>query len=411
MTDPDLDIVVFGATSFVGKILCQYLTEHFGVDGELKWAAAGRSQLKLDTLRESLGSAATDLKLLIADAADEHSLRRMCDQARVVLSTVGPYALYGEPLVKVCAEIGTDYCDLTGEFQWIRRMIGNYERQAVESGARIVHCCGFDSIPSDMGVFFLQQQALERFGEPCVNIKMRLKGMRGGLSGGTVASLMNICKEVAENPSLREELANPYSLCPADHSFTARQRKITFAEHDAEFGAWIAPFVMAAINTRIVHRSNALSDSAYGDTFRYDEAILTGRGVKGWTLALGTAAGLTGLLLAAAFRPSRWALEKTLPAPGAGPSPQSQARGFFDLRFTGETAAGQKLFAKVTGDMDPGYGSTAKMLAQAGACLALDFAKRDRPGGFWTPSTMFGERLLNRLQAHAGLTFELLDRL
>ncbi|MDH3639947.1 MAG: saccharopine dehydrogenase NADP-binding domain-containing protein, partial [Gammaproteobacteria bacterium] len=214
MTDQDFDLVIFGATSFVGKILCQYLTEHFGVDGKLKWAAAGRSQNKLDTLRESLGDVAMDLKLLIADAGDEDALRRMCDQARVVISTVGPYALYGEPLVRVCAKTGTDYCDLAAEVQWIRRMIGNYERQAAESGARIVHCCGFDSIPSDLGVFFLQQHALERFGAPCVDIKMRVKSMRGGVSGGTVASMMNLFKEVAANPALRKELANPYSLCP-----------------------------------------------------------------------------------------------------------------------------------------------------------------------------------------------------
>lgn len=410
MANPDYDVVVFGATSFAGKILCQYLAQHFGVDGELKWAAAGRSQSKLATLRESLGSA-KDLELLIADAADEDALRNMCGRTRVVVSTVGPYALYGEPLVRVCAESGTDYCDLAAEFQWIRRMIGSYEQRAAESGARIVHCCGFDSIPSDMGVFFLQQHALEQFGKRCARIKMRVKAMRSGASGGTAASMLNLFKEAAANPALREELKDPYSLCPADHSFTTRQHRVSSAEYDADFSAWAAPFVMAAVNTRIVHRSNALSDNAYGNDFRYDEAMLTGRGLKGSARALGLATGLTGFLIAAAFRPSRWALEKfVVPAPGEGPSPESQARGFFDLRFAGETAGGQKLFAKVTGDMDPGYGSTAKMLGQAGACLALDFANTDKPGGFWTPATMFGDRLLQRLQAHAGLKFELLER-
>ncbi|MDH3281414.1 MAG: saccharopine dehydrogenase NADP-binding domain-containing protein, partial [Gammaproteobacteria bacterium] len=305
MTDPDLDVVVFGATSFVGKILCQYLVEQFGVGGGLRWAAAGRSKVKLEGLRESLGDAATDLKLLIADAADADALRRMCAQTRVVSSTVGPYALYGEPLLRVCAETGTDYCDLTAEVQWIRRMIRSHERRAAESGARIVHCCGFDSIPSDLGVFCLQQQALERFGQPCVNIKMRVKAMRGGVSGGTVASMLNLFQEVAASPPLRRELADPYSLCPAGHSFMARQHNVKFAEYDADFEAWAAPFIMAAVNTRIVHRSNALSDNAYGDTFRYQEAMLTGRGVKGKAMAFGASAGLAGFLLAAAFRPSR----------------------------------------------------------------------------------------------------------
>ena len=410
MTNPEFHVVAFGATSFVGEILCRYLTEHFGVDGELKWAAAGRSESKLRALRESLGEPAADLELLTADAGDEDALRRMCERACVVVSTVGPYALYGEPLVRVCAETGTDYCDLTGEVQWIRRMIERYERKASESGARIVHCCGFDSIPSDLGVFFMQQHALEQFGEPLTDVKMRIK-MRGAASGGTAASMLNLFKELAANPSLRKELRNPYSICPPGHPFTARQHNVTSAEYDTDFGAWAAPFVMGAVNTRIVHRSNALSDNAYGESFLYDEAMLTGRGFKGRTRALGLAAGLGGFMLSGAFSPTRRLLEKfVVPAPGEGPSPEAQARGFFNLRFVGKTTDGRKLLGKVTGDMDPGYGSTAKMLGQAAACLALDFATLDKPGGFWTPTTMFSEKLIERLRAHAGLTFEPLEQ-
>jgi len=208
------DLIVFGATSFVGQILTRYLAEQFGAHGSLKWAIAGRSESKLAGLRNSLGLAAGKVPLLVADAADEAALRRLCKDTRVVISTVGPYALYGEPLVKVCAETGTDYCDLTGEVQWIRRMIQAYEPAARKSGARIVHCCGFDSIPSDLGVFFLQQQARERFGAPCTTVKMRVKAMRGGFSGGTAASLVNVVKEATANPALRRELANPYSICP-----------------------------------------------------------------------------------------------------------------------------------------------------------------------------------------------------
>ncbi|MFW2405867.1 MAG: saccharopine dehydrogenase family protein [Gammaproteobacteria bacterium] len=409
MTEPNFDIVVFGATSFVGRILCKHLMERHGVGGELRWAAAGRSRERLESVRRSLGKSATGLELLVADAADEAALSTMCAHTRVVISTVGPYASHGEPLIRACAGSGTDYCDLTAEFQWIRRMIATYEHAARESGARLVHCCGFDSIPSDLGVFFLQQQAREKFGERCTRIKMRVKAMRGGFSGGTVASIMKVFEDLAGDPALRRQLASPYCLCPDDHGFTARQRKTRSPEYDADFGRWSAPFVMEPINTRVVHRSNALSGNAYGDTFRYDEAVLTGAGFKGRMTALGLTAALAGFGFAAAFGPTRRALGKLVPAPGTGPSEEARAQGFFDLRFVGETASGEQLRVKVTGDMDPGYGSTAKMLGEVGACLALDIAGSDRAGGFWTPATVFGERLIDRLEAHAGVKFELLE--
>jgi short subunit dehydrogenase-like uncharacterized protein len=409
MSTPSHDLIVFGATSFVGQILTRYLAEHYGAQGTLKWAIAGRSEQKLAALRNSLGLAAGRVPLLLADAADEAALRRLCGSTRVVASTVGPYALYGEPLVKACAETGTDYCDLTGEVQWIRRMIRNYEPVARQSGARIVHCCGFDSIPSDLGVHFLQQQARKRFGAPCTTVKMRVKVMRGGFSGGTVASMLNLVKEAGANPALRKELANPYSICPEAYAPAVRQPNVKSAQYDADFAAWVAPFVMAAINTRVVQRSNALSKQAYGADFRYDEAMLTGRGVGGRVTALGVTAGLGGFMVASALPPTRWALERfVLPAPGEGPSAEEQRKGCFDLRFLGTTADGRELRVKVTGDRDPGYGSTAKMLGQAAACLAQDFADAGRKGGFWTPATMFGDTLVERLVAHAGLTFEVL---
>lgn len=409
MPAPALDVVVFGATSFVGQILCRYLNSHFGVGDSLRWAIAGRSSAKLGALRESLGPAAANLPLLTADAADEAALRELCARTRVVVSTVGPYALHGEPLVKVCAESGTDYCDLTGEVQWIRRMLDRYEASAKQSGARIVHCCGFDSIPSDMGVWFLQREAQRRFGAPCTRVKMRVRAMRGGFSGGTVASLMNVIKEVGKDPALRRELANPYSLCPKGHPTKARQPQQKTASFDEDFKAWTAPFVMAAINSRIVHRSNALSGLGYGKTFVYDEAVLTGRGLAGRLKASSIGAGLGGFMLASALPPSRWLLERfVVPKPGEGPSPEAQEKGFFDLRFDGRTARGQALRVKLTGDRDPGYGSTAKMLGQAAACLAQDVPK-NAAGGFWTPSTLMGEALLGRLTAHAGLEFDVLS--
>jgi short subunit dehydrogenase-like uncharacterized protein len=412
MSTPSHDLVAFGATSFVGKILCRYLWEEFGAQGRMKWGVAGRSMTKLEELRRSFGTKTGTLPLVVADAADEASLRKLCASTRVVVSTVGPYALYGEPLVKACAESGTDYCDLSGEVQWIRRMMQRYEGAARESGARIVHCCGFDSIPSDLGVHFLQRQAMTQLGAPCRRVKMRVKVMRGGFSGGTIASLMNVIKEAAADPALRQELADPYSLCPAGSAPTVRQPGVRSAQFDVDFGAWVAPFVMSGINTRIVQRTNALSEQAYGADFTYDEAVLTGRGLKGRVAATAMAAGLTGFTLAAAIRPTRAVLERfVLPKPGEGPSPEAQRAGLFDLRFLGTTADGRQIRTRVTGDRDPGYGSTGKMLGQAAACLAFDVDKVATPGGFWTPATIFGDRLIQRLTVRSGLTFDVVPNL
>jgi len=409
MSKHSFDVVAFGATSFVGQILCRYLLDEFGTGGALKWAAAGRSQAKLEALRASLGPKAAKLPLVVADAADDDALRRLCKSTRVVVSTVGPYALHGEPLVRACVDTGTDYCDLTGEVQWVRRMIERHEAAARASGARIVHCCGFDSIPSDLGVHFVQGEAKRRFGGPCSRIKMRVKAMRGGASGGTVASLMNVVKEAAADPALRKELADPYSLCPPSGAPHERQPEVRTPEYDADFATWVAPFVMALVNTRVVHRSNALSGHAYGADFVYDEAMITGKGPLGGLAATAFTAGVAGFVAASAIGPLRAGLDRfVLPKAGQGPSPEAQRTGFFDLRFLGTTVDGRKIRAKVTGDRDPGYGSTGKMLGQAAACLALDVGKAEKAGGFWTPATIFGDRLVERLTARAGLTFETL---
>ncbi len=402
-------LVVFGATSFVGKLLCRYLVDEFGCDGRLRWAAAGRSGGKLEALRSSLGDVAAALPLEIADAADEAALAAMCGKTRAVVSTVGPYALYGEPLVRVCAATGADYCDLTGEIPWIKRMIGLYEAKAQASGARIVHCCGFDSVPSDMGVAFLQEEGRRRFGQPCSHVKMRVKAIRGGASGGTIASLLNVAKEAAANPVVRRELGNPYALCPAGDAPKVRQASLSTPQYDPEFNSWLAPFIMASINTKVVHRSNALSDYGFGRDFRYDEAMLAGRGLEGRVKAYTMAAGLGAFAAASVLPPTRWALERfVLPAPGEGPSSKSQKRGFFDLRFLGTTADGRAIRMKVTGDADPGYLSTSKMLGQAAACLAA-LGRPEKPGGFWTPATLFGDTLIEALKAHAGIAFQVLD--
>jgi short subunit dehydrogenase-like uncharacterized protein len=407
---PTFDLIVYGASSFVGQILARYLVQRFGVAGPLKWAIAGRAQGKLESLRKELGEDASQLTILLADASDAEALAKMCKRTRAVVSTVGPYALYGEPLIHACVENGTDYCDLTGEPQWIRKMLLRYEAAAQQSGARIVHSCGFDSIPSDLGVDFLQRHCQKQFGEAAVAVKMRVKAIRGGLSGGTAASLMNAIKEAVKNAELRRELANPYSLCTGAPPKT-RQPILRAAAFDADFNAWLAPFVMAPINTRIVQRSHALQGRPWGDGFCYDEAMMFASGARGGVSAHLTAAGIGGFMLASALPPSRWFLQRwVLPSAGEGPSAKSQERGFFDLRFFGRTASGKTLRVKVTGDRDPGYGSTAKMLGEAAAMLALPGANRSKPqkGGFWTPATAFGAPLVERLEANAGLRFELL---
>jgi short subunit dehydrogenase-like uncharacterized protein len=409
-TSPKFDIIIFGATSFVGQILTRYMLSQFTNESKLKWAIAGRSQNKLDELKLSLGAAGKDLDVLVADASDENSLRALCQSTRVIVSTVGPYALYGEPMVKTCVALGTDYCDLTGEVQWIAKMLERYEDVAKITGARIVHSCGFDSVPSDLGVYFLQQHAKQQFGQTCSNIKMRVKKMKGAASGGTVASMTNIFKEVASNPALRKVLANPYAICPPNHGNTVRQESMNRPQYDNDFNSWVAPFVMAVINTRIVHRSNALVENGYSQHFDYNEAMLTGRGLMGSGIAAGVGVGLGGFAMAAVIPPTRWVMEKfILPKPGEGPSLEAQEKGFYDLRFYGKTDSGHEIRCKVTGDQDPGYGSTAKMLAQAAACLVQDISKAKVQGGFWTPASIFGSTLITRLEKYAGLTFELME--
>lgn len=401
---PPFDVVVFGASSFVGQLITQYFVEQYGVGGAVNWAIAGRSDAKLSALRATFGEPASNLSILVADAQSAESLRSLCAQTRVVMSTVGPYALYGEPLVKACAETGTDYCDLTGEVHWVKRMIERYEGLAQQTGARIVHCCGYDSIPSDLGVYFLQQQAHQRFGQYCSRVKMRVKAAKGGASGGTIASMLNVAKEMAADADLRKELANPYSICPPVDYERPRQKPILSVAYDDDAKAWMGPFVMASVNERVVQRSNALLH--YHKNFTYNEAMLTGTGPLGYAASVAVLAAIGGGLLAAGVSPLRKLITPLLPKPGEGPSPEAQRTGFFVHDVYGQTEAGHTLHVRVSGDRDPGYGSTAKMISQAGLCLAEDMAKTDKPGGFYTPATLFGERLIDRLELLAGLTFE-----
>jgi short subunit dehydrogenase-like uncharacterized protein len=400
------DVVLFGATSFVGAILTSYMLEKYPIEGNLKWAIAGRSESKLAQLKTSCGAAAMSLPCIAADADDKASIDALVGSTKVIISTVGPYALYGEPVIKSCVAQGTDYCDLTGEPQWIKKMIDRYEDVAKISGARIVHSCGFDSIPSDLGVYFLQEKAKQRFGQYCCSVKMRVKTIKGAASGGTVASMMNMIKEATKDRELRKLLVNPYALCPSTHPFKSKQTDLKTLAYDKDMQAWVAPFVMAAINIRIVHRTNSLLGNQYGEDFLYDEAMITGKSILGGISAAAFSAGMGGFMLAAAIPPSRWLMEKTiLPKPGEGPSPKAQLEGHYDLRFVGKTHDGQEIRCKVTGDRDPGYGSTAKMLGQSAVCLVEDITKEDKIGGFWTPASIFGDKIIDRLEKHAGLIF------
>lgn len=406
MTNKKFDIVIFGATSFVGKILCNYLVNEY-TEPNLTWAMAARSETKLKELKTSLGENAAAIPLVIADSADEQALQSMCEKTELVISTVGPYALYGELLVKICCQLGTDYCDLTGEPQWISRMISRYEDDAKRSGARIVNCCGFDSIPSDLGVKFLQDHAQQHFGSYCDQVKLRVKVLKGGASGGTIASGLNLYKEASADPEIRKEMRDPYSLCPAEHAFTERQHNVS-VEFDEDYDSWAGPFIMASINTRVVLRSNALVDGYYAENFKYDEAMLTSSGKKGEKTAKRLSTSTKASMVMMAFAPMRWlATRFFLPSPGEGPTPEQQLKGCYDLRLLGRTQQGERVRVKVTGDRDPGYGSTAKMLAQAGISLRRDVDEGEVGGGFWTPATVFSDKLITRLVDYAGMGFEL----
>ena len=407
-TSPPFDLVVLGATGFTGQLVVRYLLETYGVGGELAWAIAGRDQPKLEGLRDALG--APELPVLIADNHDRASLDALVAKTHVVCSTVGPYALHGDQVVAACVASGTDYCDLTGEVPWMHRMLARFASQAQQSGARIVHCCGFDSVPSDMGVAFIQAEAKARWGEPLTEVSMGVEAMRGKMSGGTAASMINIIKEAKADPATARVLKNPYALCPEPYQTGQRQPYVSGPKYDSALGTWVAPFVMAAINTRVVHKSHALTQRAWGDGFTYDEAMATGRGIKGWYRAWVWSLLLGGFAFGASIKPLRQLMaNKWLPKPGQGPSPEEQARGFFKLRFVGRTHQGKTLTARVSGDRDPGYGATAKMLGEAAVCLATQISKKHLGGGFWTPSTALGEAYRQRLIDKAGLTFELID--
>ncbi len=379
----EFDVIVYGATGYTGRLVAEYLKGK----SALKWAMAGRSLTKLHEVRDLI-EAPADTPLVVADADDPASLAAMAKRTKVVLTTVGPYQLYGEPLVKVCVEAGTDYTDLCGEPVWMRQMIDKYHDAAKASGARITFSSGFDSIPFDLGVLMLQKHATEKFGAPAPRVKGRVRAMQGGFSGGTAASLKETLKTLAKHPSLTPYMLSPFGLTPGFEG--PNQPTGMIPEYDDSLGSWAAPFIMAAINTKNVHRTNFLLGHPWGGELRYDEMVLTSPGDLGKQAAEALATALK-----APFGGGGG------PKPGEGPTKEERENGFYDILFVGEYPDGKRALYSVKGDKDPGYGSTSKMIAETALCLAAN----DGEGGVTTPGAALGEKLVARLQAHAGLTF------
>ena len=387
MSDKNFDVVVYGATGFTGKLVVEYMLNQYGNDESITWAIAGRSHEKLIAVRDALGIS-HDVALLKVDSNDESSVAEMVKQTKCVLTTVGPYQLYGPSIVKQCASNGTDYVDLCGEPGWMHEMINEHAEQARETGARIVFSCGFDSIPFDLGVYFLQKEVIAQYGKPASNVRGRVRAMNGEFSGGTAASLSATMASLKEKPELFAVLANPFSL---SNGFTGpEQTPDSQAVYDEKLETWVAPFFMAPINTKNVHRSNVLMDHMYGEDFCYNEMWIQGPGEEGKA--------------AAEFVGSMNPLADA-PAPGEGPSKESRDNGNYDVLFCADLADGSTIHAAVSGDMDPGYGSTSKMIAESAICLVKECP--DLVGGIYTPAPAMGEKLIKRLQANAGLDFRL----
>ncbi len=388
MSSREFGVVVYGATGYTGRLVCEYLNKQYGVNGDVKWAMAGRSEEKLKQVRDEMGIP-KDVPFVIADAGNPESVKAMVESTQVVLTTVGPYQKYGSDLVRVCSETGTDYVDLCGEPAWMHEMIAAHGETAKASGARIVFSCGFDSVPFDLGVHFLQNAAIEKLGKPLSRIKGRVRAMKGTFSGGTLESFRLTMKAAVKNPELIKVLTNPFSL---SESFNGPKQPSGMAPiFDEDLNSWSAPFVMATINTKNIHRSNLLLSHQYGDNFVYDEMMLTGPGDKGEAMAKAVAEDKS--------------MANDPMQPGEGPSKEERETGFYDVLFAGSNDSGERLMASVKGDKDPGYGSTCKMISESAICLLknLDAAS----GGIWTPASALGDLLIDRLQENAGLTFQL----
>lgn len=399
------DLVVFGASGFTGRLVAEYLKDA-AAQSELRWALAGRDVSRLTNVHQQLGLT-DEVALLQADAADTASVQALARQTQAVLTTVGPYQHWGGPLVQACAEEGTDYLDLCGEPLWMAQMIPALQAPAQTSGARIVFSCGFDSVPFDLGVVYLQHELQQRLGAPALEVRAQVRVLKGTMSGGTAASALATYQAIGGQRSLQRVMADPFALTPGFAG--PAQADEPQATYDDWLEGWTCPFVMSPINTKNVHRTHALRGHPWGRDFRYSERRWCGSGKKGESRARAQArqASLANLMLG--FRPTRALLQRfALPKPGEGPTGEQQEKGRYEILFTGETASGQRLSARVTGDRDPGYGSTSKIISEAALCLLRDIRHSATPGGVWTAGAAMGLALQRRLSARAGLTFEII---
>ena len=409
--DSEFDIVLWGATGFTGRLAAEKLAARVGDRGDVRWALGGRNQAKLESVRRGLGAAAADIPIITGDSTDVASLEALAARTRVVCSTVGPYAMYGSELVGACARSGTHYCDLSGEPHWIRKMMDAHEAEAAETGARIVHACGMDSIPSDVGVYFLQRRAERLYGKPCSRVKMRVTELRGGFSGGTAASLLHGTEAGREDPSIMRAMTEPYYLAPAGHRRgpdgpdSMRSMEV---DYDEDMRAWTKPFFMGPMNTKIVRRTNALLGYPYGEDFRYDEASVVADGLSGRIRATAEAIGYVAFLASVAIPPTRWLLKKyVLPGSGEGPDRETRESGRWKVVLIGTMEDGTTVRVLVGGEGDPATDSTSRMLVESALCLAQDAERIPVGGGSWTPAAAMGDLLLDRLTSYAGMSFEL----
>ena len=394
----ELDLIIWGATGFTGQLVSEYINKKYS-NTALKWGIAGRNKEKVLVIADRLNI--TKDRIFIADCNDIESLIKLTSKTKVICTTVGPYAKLGTNLIEACIKTNTNYCDITGETQWIRKMINKYHLKAKKNKIKIINSCGFDSIPSDMGVFYSQKKVFEKTGKYASKVNMRVAGAKGGISGGTYNSLSNVLEEARVDKEVRKTLTNPYGLNPIDKQNGPDKADLQSVIFDKVSNSWIAPFVMAGINTKIVRRSHALIDFKYGSDFSYDEATLSGKGVLGQVKGY---LSLIPIFLATRKKGSfiKNIVDYFLPKSGEGPSEKTRISGYYNLRFY-LTQQNKIYLSKVIGDMDPGYGSTSKMLAESAVCLALD--KTPETYGILTPSVALGDPLLKRLQENAGLTF------
>jgi len=408
----EFDLIVYGASSFTGKLVTEYLWKNYLPNDLFKWAIAGRDKNKLNKVLSKLNNQntnQTEIPIIIANSDDQSTLEEIAKRTKVILTTVGPYAKYGSKLVAACVKHGTDYCDLAGETQWISKMIDTHEKMAQKTGARIVHACGFDAIPSDIGVFYLQKYAQEKLKKPIYKIQMYVKAMRGGASGGTIASILNIIAEGKNNRDIARLVSHPYALNPRGKKDGPDVRDNNTFALDKTLNLWTAPFIMSSINTRIVRRSNALMSYPYTRDFSYTESVLCGKNFSGAVKSVIITMFLGFFVMLSSNRMTRkYIIEKMLPKPGEGPTRKQRENGFFKILMVGLINKNSLINLEITGDRDPGYGSTSKMLSEAAVCLACD--NINIKGGHWTPASALGEKLLNRLESKAGMKFKISEQ-